>query len=78
MVRDKVVAIELRYRTQGNLRDMTDTVKYYFDEIYLEKVEQPEHFEGWHDPGDLSQNTMHTSDGVYNFLSLAEKLRNHK
>jgi hypothetical protein len=45
--RDKVIALELRYRLQGNQREMTDTVKYYFDEMYLEKIEQPEHYEGW-------------------------------
>ena len=55
--RDKVVAIELRYRLQGNQREMTDTVKYYFDEIYLEKVEQPEHYEGWNvAPGHIAHN----------------------
>jgi hypothetical protein len=45
--RDKVIALELRYRLQGNQREMTDTVKYYFDELYLEKVGEPEHYEGW-------------------------------
>jgi hypothetical protein len=55
--RDKVVAIELRYRLQGNQREMTDTVKYYFDEMYLEKVEQPEHYEGWNvAPGHIAHN----------------------
>jgi hypothetical protein len=55
--RDKVIALELRYRLQGNQREMTDTVKYYFDELYLEKVEQPEHYEGWNvAPGQIAHN----------------------
>jgi len=55
--RDKVIAFELRYRLQGNQREMTDTVKYYFDELYLEKVEQPEHYEGWNvAPGHIAHN----------------------
>jgi hypothetical protein len=57
--RDKVVALELRYRTQGNDRGATDTVKYYFDELYLEKVEQPEHYEGWNvAPGQIAHNHL--------------------
>jgi len=64
VVRDKVVAIELRYRLQGNQREMTDTVKYYFDEIYLEKVEQPEHYEGWNvAPGHIAYNHVGYSTG---------------
>jgi hypothetical protein len=55
--RDKVVALELRYRLQGNERGATDTVKYYFDELYLEKVAQPEHYEGWNvAPGQIAHN----------------------
>lgn len=55
--RDKVVAIELRYRLQGNQREMTDTVKYYFDEMCLERVERPEHYEGWDvAPGHIAHN----------------------
>jgi len=57
--RDKVIALELRYRLQGNQREMTDTVKYYFDEMYLEKVEQPEHYEGWNvAPGQIAHNHL--------------------
>jgi hypothetical protein len=57
--RDKVIALELRYRLQGNQREMTDTVKYYFDELYLEKVEQPEHYEGWNvAPGQIAHNHL--------------------
>jgi len=62
--RDKVVAIELRYRLQGNQREMTDTVKYYFDELYLERVEQPEHYEGWNvAPGHIAYNHLGYSTG---------------
>ncbi len=62
--RDKVVAIELRYRLQGNQREMTDTVKYYFDEMHLEKVEQPEHDEGWNvAPGHIAYNHVGYSTG---------------
>ena len=62
--RDKVIALELRYRTQGNQREMTDTVKYYFDELYLEKVEQPEHYEGWNvAPGHIAHNHVGYATG---------------
>jgi len=64
VVRDKVVAIELRYRLQGNQREMTNTVKYYFDEIFLEKVEQPEHYEGWNvSPGHIAHNHVGYATG---------------
>ena len=57
--RDKVIALELRYRLQGNQREMTNTVKYYFDELYLEKVEKPEHYEGWNvAPGQIAHNHL--------------------
>jgi hypothetical protein len=62
--RDKMIALELRYRLQGNQREMTDTVKYYFDEIYLEKVEQPEHYEGWNvAPSHIAHNHVGYSAG---------------
>ena len=62
--RGKVIALELRYRTQGNQREMTDTVKYYFDELYLEKVEQPEHYEGWNvAPGHIAHNHVGYATG---------------
>ncbi len=62
--RDKVVAIELRYRLQGNQPEMTDTVKYYFDEMHLEKVEQPEHYEGWNvAPGHIAYNHVGYATG---------------
>jgi hypothetical protein len=36
---------------------MTDTVKYYFDQMYLERVDQPEHYEGWNvAPGHIAHN----------------------
>ena len=55
--RDRVIAVELRYRLQGNQPEMADTVKFYFDEMYLEKVEQPEHYEGWNvAPGHIAHN----------------------
>jgi hypothetical protein len=59
-----VIALELRYRLQGNQREMTDTVKYYFDELYLEKVEQPEHYEGWNvAPGHIAHNHVGYATG---------------
>jgi hypothetical protein len=58
-----VIALELRYRLQGNQREMTDTVKYYFDELYLEKVEQPEHYEGWNVAlGQIAHNHQRISE----------------
>ena len=54
--RDKVTGIELRYRLQGNEPGATETVKYYFDEIHLEKV-KPDHYEGWNvAPGHIAHN----------------------
>ena len=44
--RDKVTGVEIRYRMQGNEPGATQTVQYFIDELYLEKVE-PDYFEGW-------------------------------
>ena len=44
--REKVTAVELRYRLQGNEPGATDTVRYYFDEMDLQKVDA-DHYEGW-------------------------------
>lgn len=44
--RDKVTAVEIRYRLQGNEPGTASTVKYYIDELFLEKV-KADHFEGW-------------------------------
>ena len=54
--RDNVTSLELRYRTQGNEPGATDTVSYYFDELFLEKV-KPDYFEGWEvAPGHIAYN----------------------
>ena len=56
--RDNVTAIEIRYRLQGNEPEATEHVKYYVDEIFLEKVE-PDHYEGWDvAPGHISYNHL--------------------
>ena len=44
--REKVTGIEILYRLQGNELGATETVRYYIDEVILEKVEA-DHFEGW-------------------------------
>jgi hypothetical protein len=44
--REKVTGIEILYRLQGNEPGATETVRYFIDEIYLEKVDA-DHFEGW-------------------------------
>jgi|SRR5690625_2902587 len=44
--RQNVTGIEIRYRLQGNEPGATDHVKYYIDEVFIEKVE-PDHYEGW-------------------------------
>jgi hypothetical protein len=63
--RDKVLGIGLRYRLQGNQREMTDTVKYYFDEMYLERVDRPEHYEGWNvAPGHIAHNHVGYTTGL--------------
>lgn len=54
--RDKVTGIEIRYRLQGNEPGATETVRYFIDELYLEKVEA-DHFEGWNvQPGRIAYN----------------------
>jgi len=44
--REKVTGIEIRYRLQGHDFGATETVRFFIDEIYLEKV-TADHFEGW-------------------------------
>lgn len=44
--RDKVSAVELIYRQQGNEAGAAETVTIDFDQLELQKVE-PDHFEGW-------------------------------
>jgi hypothetical protein len=44
--RDKVTAIELIYRLQGNEPGASDIVSFDFDQLELQRVE-PDYFEGW-------------------------------
>ena len=54
--RDRVTGIEIRYRLQGHELGATDTVRYYLDELSLEKV-TPDHFEGWNiQSGEIAYN----------------------
>lgn len=56
--RDKVTGIELRYRLQGNERGAADSVKYYIDDVVLEKV-KPDQYEGWKvSPGHIAYNQL--------------------
>ena len=84
--RDNVTGIEIRYRLQGNEPGATKTVKYYIDEVFLEKV-KPDHYEGWNvAPGHIAYNhvgyvtdmpkTAITSDKSLNNFSLVNKMTN--
>lgn len=62
--RDKVTGVEVRYRLQGNEPSATSTVKYYIDEMYLEKV-NADHFEGWNvAPGEIAYNHTGYATGL--------------
>ena len=54
--REKVTGIEILYKLQGNEPGATETVRFFIDEIYLEKVDA-DHFEGWNvQPGRIAYN----------------------
>ena len=54
--REKVKGFIIQYRLQGNEPGATETVKYYIDNVCLEKVD-PDHFEGWNvQPGEIAYN----------------------
>jgi hypothetical protein len=54
--REKVSAVEIRYRLQGNEPGAAETARYYIDDLYLEKVDA-DHFEGWNvAPGQIAYN----------------------
>lgn len=54
--RDNVTGIEIRYRLQGNEPGATTTVKYFIDEVFIEKV-KPDYYEGWNvAPGHIAYN----------------------
>jgi len=54
--REKVTGFVIQYRLQGNEPGATETVKYYIDNVSLEKV-TPDHYEGWNvQPGEISYN----------------------
>ncbi|MDH6358718.1 glycoside hydrolase family 9 protein [Parabacteroides sp. PF5-9] len=44
--REKVTGFVIQYRLQGNEPGAAEEIKYYVDEVYLEKVDA-DHFEGW-------------------------------
>lgn len=44
--REKVKGFEINYRLQGNELGATKSVRFFIDEVYLEKV-KADHFEGW-------------------------------
>jgi Glycosyl hydrolase family 9./N-terminal ig-like domain of cellulase. len=44
--RDKVTGITIAYSVRGGERSASQNVRFFIDEVYLEKV-QAEHFEGW-------------------------------
>ena len=46
LTRDKVTAVEFRYRLQGNEPGAATTVCYDFDQLELQKVDA-DHYEGW-------------------------------
>jgi len=54
--REKVRGIEIVYRLQGNESGAAENIRYFIDELYLEKVEA-DHFEGWNvQPGRIAYN----------------------
>ena len=54
--REKVTGIEIRYRLQGNDFGATETVRFFIDEVYIEKVDA-DHYEGWDvSPGEIAYN----------------------
>lgn len=54
--REKVTGFVIQYRLQGNEPGAAEDIKYYIDEVYLEKV-VPDHFEGWNvQPGEIAYN----------------------
>ncbi|MEJ7770214.1 MAG: glycoside hydrolase family 9 protein, partial [Chitinophagaceae bacterium] len=62
--RDKVTAIEFSYRLQGNEPEATKEVKYYIDEVFLEKV-NPDYYEGWDiAPGHIAYNHLGYVSGM--------------
>ncbi len=71
--RDKVTGVEIRYRLQGHEPGTSSTVKYYIDEMYLEKV-KPDHFEGWEvSPDQIAYNHLGYSTG-FEKVALASNL----
>ena len=61
--REKVTGIAINYRLQGNEPGATETVRYYIDEVYLEKVDA-DHYEGWNvQPGRISYNHAGYANG---------------
>ena len=54
--REKVTGIEIRYRLQGHDFGATEHVRFFFDEVYFEKVDA-DHYEGWNvQPGEIAYN----------------------
>jgi len=52
--REKVTAVDIIYRLQGNEPEATDTVCFFIDKLELERVEA-DHYEGWNvAPGTIS------------------------
>jgi hypothetical protein len=57
--RARVTAIDLVYRLQGNEPNATNTVRFDFDDLRLERVRHPDPFLGWEvHPGDLAYNHL--------------------
>ena len=54
--REKVTGIDILYKLQGNEPGASETVRFFIDELYLEKVDA-DHFEGWNvQPGEIAYN----------------------
>ena len=87
--RDKVMSITFSTALKGKDRTTGDSAIYYLDNLQLQTVKAPEKVSGWipadgkisysggwHDAGDLSQQTLQTGDVAFALLEAYNKQRN--
>ena len=54
--RERVTGVQIQHHLRGNEAGASETVRIFFDEAYLEKVDA-DHFEGWNvSPGEIAYN----------------------
>lgn len=70
--REKVTGIMISYRLQGNEPGATETVRFFIDEVYLEKV-NADHFEGWDvQSGQIAYNHAGYANGYPKLAFISE------